>query len=86
MSFRNRGKMARGRRTPVSLTGQALGGDLITKVRTIAQNAKTKIKEVRPGVFIPVERSSLVSPGSVAIDHPRVVPQKNYRSGMSIDY
>jgi hypothetical protein len=69
-----------------SLTGQALGGDFVTKLRTIAQNAKTKAKEIRPGVFIPVERSSLVSPGSVALDHPRVVPQKNYRSGMSLDY
>ena len=76
----------RGPRTPISLTGQALGGSLATKLRTIAQNAKVKLKEVRPGVFIPVERSSLVSPGSVALDHPRVVPQKNYRSGMSIDY
>ncbi len=86
MLRKRRAGSMRGPRTSTSLTGQAVPADIINKIRTMAQNAKTKIKEVRPGVFIPVERSSLVSPGSVALDHPRVVPQKNYRSGMSIDY
>jgi hypothetical protein len=74
------------RRVPTSLTGQVAGGEFITKIQTMLQKAKTLINEKRPGVFVPMEKSSLVSPGPLALDHERVVPQKNYRSGMSIQY
>lgn len=80
------GRQRGSRRVPASLTGQVTGGEIMTKIQAAIQRARNTVKEKRPGIFVPMEKSSLVSPGPLALDHERVVPQKNYRSGMSIQY
>lgn len=74
------------RKLPASLTGQAVGGEFITKAQAMIQKVRNAVREKRPGIFVPMEKSTLVSPGPLSLDHERVTPQKQYRSGMSIQY
>ena len=78
-------KAMRSGRASSTLSGQLTLPPIFQNLKTVIQDLKLKIKEKRPGVIIPPETTSLTSPGSLQVDHERVLPQKIVNSRLSID-
>jgi len=73
-------------RSPVSLTGQVALPPAFDKARAKIIEVKAKIKEKRPGLIIPAETSSLLSPRRISVAGERTIPRARAFRNIAVNF